>query len=601
MARSQPKGFRSRRSFKVKLIASLSAVILVVFCLSGYISYRIHLDIFETELSKQFAKANEQALLRLELRIQDIYRISDYVVFNPYVEEIIMNSSGEEGGTKYQQYLDRKELDELLNKVKLDAPQLRSLYLYDLNGNRFYINNSLSVNLLGEEEYRSIASNLEGTEGGIVWDRVTLPSSVEQSGFKDVIVASRLMKTPELVTYGVMVMIFDETLFSKFLTTLAERETGRVYIFDQRNQLLYTDESSPYRIPPSDLLALHQTDIRTVNKVPYLLTKSRSEEIDFSLVSSVSLKDMQADSQKIFEVAVYSAILSIVLAGILVTVTGQQLLRPLKLLMKGMQQLRQGNFDTHIEIQTKDELALIGQSFNTMAAHINSLIREVYERQLNEREAELKALQAQLNPHFLYNTLDTIYWELYLKDDLETAKLVVSLSEILRSALEPVNEMITLKDEIHQIQNYLNIQQARFKEDLHAVIRMDEEVEHCLLIRLLLQPLVENVFVHAFRDKETDKLIQIHAYRHSDQLRIEITDNGCGVHSEMLEQLTAGSASATEERKRERLGVKSVIRRIDLVYGKPYGLEMSSERGAGTTMKLILPYQVQNDSKGEAE
>ncbi|WP_214626944.1 sensor histidine kinase [Paenibacillus agaridevorans] len=601
MAQAQPKGFRSRRSFKMKLIASLSAVILIVFCLSGYISYRIHLDIFETELSKQFAKANEQALLRLELRIQDIYRISDYVVFNPYVEEIIMNSISEGDDAKYQQYLDRIQLDELLNKVKLDAPQLRSLYLYNLNGQPIYTNNSLAVNILGDEKYRIIAANLEGTDGGIVWDKVALPSSVEESGFRDVIVASRLMKTPHLVTYGVMVMIFDETLFSKFLTSLKEKETGRVYLFDPRNQLLYTDEPQRDRIAAADLLALRQTDILTVDENPHLFTKSRSEEIFFSLVSSVSLKDMQEDSQKIVEVAVYSAILSIILAWILVTVTSQQLLRPLKLLMRGMQQLRQGNFETHIEIQTKDELALIGQSFNAMAANINSLIHEVYERQLNEREAELKALQAQLNPHFLYNTLDTIYWELYLKDDMETAKLVLSLSEILRFALEPVNEMITLKDEIHQIENYLNIQKARLKDDLHTVIRIDDDVEHCLLIRLLLQPLVENVFVHAFRDKEFDKFIEIHAYRHADQLRIEITDNGCGVDSETAEQIMLRSAGTADQQRRERLGVKSVLRRIDLVYGSPYGLELVSGLGTGTTMKLILPYQTEAVDKGEQQ
>ncbi|PMC35641.1 sensor histidine kinase [Bacillus sp. UMB0899] len=596
----KPRWFHFKSSFKIKLIISLSAVILLVFCVSGYISYRIYLNIFENELSKQFFVTNEQALERLELRIQNIYRISNYIESNPNVEEILKKSSIQDHtSNKFEHYLDWRELDELLSQVKFDVPQLSALYLYDLKGNSYYTKESAFINYLGKGEYHELVKSLEGTDGGIIWEKMSVPSLIEESGLRNVIVASRWMKTSDLETYGIMIMIFDEFVFSEMLNSLTEMESGRFYLFDQRDRLLYTNESNPNQLHPSNLLTMDQTDVHTINDIPYLFTKSASDETSFSLVSRISLQDIQMKSQIIFKISLYSGIFTVVMAVILITITSLQFLQPLKKLMKGMQQLRNGNFDTRIEIKTNDELAYIGQSFNSMTANINSLIKEVYERQLNEKKAELKALQAQLNPHFLYNTLDTIYWNVYLKDDMETAKLVVSLSEMLRYVLEPVDELVTLEDEIHNIKNYIHIQEHRFKDDLETNIRIEDDVKDCLLIRLLIQPLVENIFVHAFFDKETNKFINIHAYRHSNQLMIEITDNGCGMDSKTVNQLLEGTLNAVRDQKRQSIGVASVLSRIDLVYGTPYRLEISSKCGKGTTMKLVLPYQVETNSKKE--
>ncbi|WP_066196023.1 cache domain-containing sensor histidine kinase [Gracilibacillus timonensis] len=597
MARFQWKFFNVKSSFKMKLIVSLSAVILIVFCISGYISYRIYLHIFEEELSKQVSMINEQALERLELRIQSIYRISNYIDFNSNVEEIIKKSSIEDSRSKYEQYLDSEKMDDFLNTVKFNIPQLKALYFYDLKGKSIHIKEGDPINNLGKENYLEIVSSLQGTDGEVIWKELNVPSSKKKEEWK-VIVASKLMKTSKLETYGMMVMIFNEAVFSELLNTLTEKESERFYLFDQRDQLLYTNEQNPEHINPSFLHTLNQTEIQTVKDIPYLFTKSKANKFSFSLVSRTSLQDIQKESQVIFKISLYSGILAVVLAVVLVIFTSLQFLRPLKLLVHGMQQLRKGNFDTHIEVQTKDELAFIGESFNSMVVNINSLIKEVYERQLNEKKAELKAFQAQLNPHFLYNTLDTIYWNVYLKDDIETAKLVVSLSEMLRYVLEPVDEWVTLEQEIDNIKNYMNIQEHRFKEELETTIRVEENVNHCLLIRLLLQPLVENIFVHAFRDKETNMLIDIHAYRCSNQLIITIIDNGSGMDPETLEQLWKGSLNASGDQTRQKIGMASVINRIELVYGEPYRLEMLSKYGEGTTMKLILPYQIDN-GKGD--
>lgn len=601
-----------RSSFKLKLITSLSAVILVVFCLSGYMSYRFHLRLFGEEIRKQFHKANEQALARLELHIQSIYRISDYIVFHPIVEDIIKRSSGGSLATSFQQYEARERIGELLSKVKLDAPKLNALYLYDLNGRSVYYDNNASASKLSEADVLEIGKATEGTDGRIVWKRMALASAIEPNGFRNVIVASRLMKTDQLETYGLLVMIFDQTLFSEYLEELTSGEAGKVYLFDQSDQLLYTDDLGG-AVDPASLLAMGKTDIRKVGQVSYLFSKSRSDAVSFSLVSRVSLQAVQKNSQIIFRIALYSALVSIVLACMLVMFASDRLLRPLKVLMRGMRRLREGKFDTRIEIRTKDELAYIGQSFNSMAENIDALIKEVYERRLNEREAELKALQAQLNPHFLYNALDTIYWNLYVKDEMETAKLVISLSQMLRYALEPVREWTTVNDEIGQVRNYLHIQSARFKGDLRTSIEIEDEVRDGCMIRFIIQPLVENCFIHAFRDKPTGREIGIWAYRRDGDLIVDVSDNGCGMEAGTIERLLApdngaasgGAASSAVSSAagggRTSIGIKSVVRRIDLIYGKPYGLAIESRPGAGTTVRLRLPFRTAADADGGQE
>jgi two-component system sensor histidine kinase YesM len=329
--------------------------------------------------------------------------------------------------------------------------------------------------------------------------------------------------------------------------------------------------------------------VHNIDGTPYLFVQNRSDQVSFSLVSRVSLEDIRKKSKIIGNVTFYLGIVSILLTAALVAYNSRRLLIPLKTLVEGMRELRQGNFSARIQLATRDEMEFIGQNFNSMAEHINSLIKEVYLRQLSEREAELKALQAQLNPHFLYNALDMIYWKVYLVDR-DTAKIVVSLADMLRFVLEPVDKMVTLKDELQQIRNYVLIQTARFGDDLQTVIEADDDVRECRMIRFLLQPMVENIFVHAFRHMTSNMRIHILACRRGDSLLIRIVDNGCGMEPETIARVL-GEKKGMSDGQRQGLGMQSVARRIDLIYGSMYGIEIKSQAGSGTIVQLTLPIQ----------
>jgi two-component system sensor histidine kinase YesM len=602
-----------KASFKIKLLLGISAIILFTFSIAGVVSYRTHLRLFEDEVSGQYVKANEQAMAQFELRIQELYRISSYIVFNPTIEKLITSLSRNKDVSLADRYFTQTQIGTELSQVKFDAPQILSLYLFDLEGRNYYYGLMReSVEQIGDDIFREIREKVQASNGEMVWMNKRLPSHIEKSGYRDVIIASRWMRHKFIIEsnsdkldtnvfendnggmYGLMVMVIDQAFLTRsFREMMGDDNKGIVYLFDQHSDLLYSNDEMSDTIGIARLMQRDTNGIEKTNGTSYYYSKHYSSEIQFTLVSLLSMADFLKKSQLILKISVASGGVSILFSAVLIFLLSQRLLRPLRELVFAMRTMREGKFDTRIEPRSSDELGFIADSFNSMATNVNALIKEVYLRQISEREAELKALQAQLNPHFLYNTLNGLYWKLYLQNDRDTAGLVSSLSDLLKYSLERVRKQTTLRQEMEQIRNYLNIQAAFVDNGFDARIEMDDEVADCSSLRLFMQPIVENVFVHAFRDQSTPKLLHIRAYRLATFLKIEITDNGCGMNEDEIGRILMEEPAAG----RVPLGVRSVMRRIDLMYGPPYRLEIASSPGEGTTVHLFLPFELADDDK----
>lgn len=591
--------------FSTKLIIALSAANLVISCLTGLITYRIHLSLFNEEISRQYDMTTEQILARLDSRVNDMYRITDYITLNPTVQEAITTQS------EHSSDLERLQLERMLDKqiyqTRLDAPELMGIRIYDLKGNRISLGSFSGAFYRMKPEYlEGMIEKLEGTAGEYVWSWPGA-SDMGQAENNNMVLAGRLMRSVDLDTYGLMLILFSTSLFESHLKDLRVNDDVNAYLFDQEGKLLYSlngqDEQAPDDLPA---MASESNLIRTEQGITYMYTKQRSEKAGFTLVSKVSLAQIQDKSRVIMNIAIASALASLIFVGLITTVISRMLLRPLGGLVKGMKHVREGKFETRVRISTKDELGYLGDSFNNMTENIEKLIYEVYERKLSEKEAELKAIQAQLNPHFLYNTLSMFFWKFYMLGDEKTANLVNNLSGMLQYTLEPVQHQTTLRDEINQIRNYLQIQMARYQEALHTEIDIDEMLLDCRVFRLLIQPIVENSFVHAFQNKKTDRRVTIKGYVRSADgdsdsgnesacLILEISDNGSGMTQDTID-LILQKTEATND-KRRFIGTRSVIRRIELVYGPPYGVEFESKLGEGTLVRLILPYQRQESDE----
>jgi two-component system, sensor histidine kinase YesM len=242
-----------------------------------------------------------------------------------------------------------------------------------------------------------------------------------------------------------------------------------------------------------------------------------------------------------------------------------------------------------------DEITELGMSFNIMIGKIKELLASKIKEQENLKKAELRALQAQINPHFLYNTLDTIIWMAESKKTDQVVKIVSALSDFFRISLSKGMDWITIGEEVERIRSYLTIQKMRYQDILDFKIEVDEDVSEHTILKLVLQPLVENALYHGIKNKRQGGTIIVRARRKSkDEVLLEVEDNGIGFTPEKLAQLRTDLEDDSGDIKLESgFGLGNVNKRIRLYYGKPYGLSVKSEYTTGTCVTLVIPTKME--------
>jgi two-component system sensor histidine kinase YesM len=248
-----------------------------------------------------------------------------------------------------------------------------------------------------------------------------------------------------------------------------------------------------------------------------------------------------------------------------------------------------------------DEITELGLSFNIMIGKIRDLLDSKIKEQENLKKAEMRALQAQINPHFLYNTLDTIIWMAESKKNKQVIEIVSALSKFFRISLSKGKDWITIAEEIEQTRSYLTIQKIRYRDVLDFNIDFDEGVSNNTILKLILQPLVENALYHGIKNKRQGGTIYVRAkMKNENEVLLEVEDDGIGFTDEKLAQLQAELADNSGDIRMESgFGIGNVNKRIKLYYGKQYGLSVRSEYNTGTCVTLVIPAKKDDGSQND--
>lgn len=296
-----------------------------------------------------------------------------------------------------------------------------------------------------------------------------------------------------------------------------------------------------------------------------------------------SLNNLKTKLFVIFVLAFFLFILAIINAYISSRIT-----TPIQELEKSVNALEAGDLDTEVYTGGSYELRHLGRSIGHMAGQIKVLMDDIVAEHESKRKSEFDTLQSQINPHFLYNTLDIIVWMIENEQKAEAVKVVTALARFFRISLSRGKSIITVRDEMEHVRNYLTIQQMRFKNKFTYEITAEPEVLDLASLKLMLQPLVENAIYHGMEFMDGDGLIEIRAYLEMDELRFSIRDNGLGMTREQASGLL-GDRPPLASRRGSGIGVKNVNERIRLYFGEAYGLQIQSEPDEGTLIEIRLP------------
>lgn len=315
---------------------------------------------------------------------------------------------------------------------------------------------------------------------------------------------------------------------------------------------------------------------------------------------TLSLERLKNTVEKDTARAITFCILLLTAILAVVFVTSRKTIRsvtvPINALCDMAKQMEKGDFTAEPPIQSDDEIQILVHRFDRMRNKIANLVEDVKMEQMKLKDTELKLLQEQINPHFLYNTLDTIVWLAEDGQDKEVVAMTTSLSEFFRTVLSGGRDYITIREEETHIHSYLSIQKFRYEDILDYEIAIDEDLYDYMILKLTLQPLVENALYHGIKNKRGKGKILIRGYGDGADVVFEVSDNGIGMTQEELCSLKRKIKEKSSNEK-SGFGLINVEERIRMNYGYRYGLEFESEKGVGTKVTVRIPKKIQTPSK----
>ena len=337
----------------------------------------------------------------------------------------------------------------------------------------------------------------------------------------------------------------------------------------------------------------YNENIEKLDNNIYILTELIQDDIQYYIYYQTRYMDKVTDTLQ-DQIGRFMVVCS-VLIGVLIIVVAVSavmivsgIIQPISQLNQATEKIAQGDFNARAQADSDDEVAELAVSFNKMAGSMQSLIDKVKEDERKMRKADLRLLQEQIQPHFLYNTLDTIVWLIESNEPDEAVTMVVTLSDFFREILSKGKEFISIKEEEKHISSYLQIQEMRYRDILEYDIQLDQVIYKYQILKLTLQPVVENALYHGIKYKRAKGCIHIHGEKEGDIIRLTVRDDGVGMDEEELEQLRQQIEKPCQETEKG-FGLANVNERIHMYFGYEYGMKIESEKGKGTTVEIVIP------------
>lgn len=578
---------RKQSEIRFPLEQKLLLVVIPLIALSlmavSVITYRVAKQNIQNRVSEYMEQYLLQLSSAIDNKLETSIQLNAQLSVNAQLSEILQEYHSAPSDEKLNY---RQDMENIFVTIMSIYDNIRSIYVFDNYGNEFYLRNrsGIGLELLEQESWYQDALARQGAYV-IFLDR----HGGEEN--TTIGIARSIVNIYDRQSYGVALVeipysILAETIYGG--NGKSNLQQGAIFIGDEQGNRIYATQSDdPYRdmgadeIPPAGTAQtrVFTADGEEIIRITCVSAKT-GWRYDYVCEMKYLMRDM-AQLQSIMTVLVLCVLLA---AVCFLIVFSHRTFRPLGELVSAMQQVKEGRYAVKVETESNDEFRYLGQTFNDMASSIEELIQKVYSAQLMQKEAQLEVLQQQINPHFLYNTLDSIIWMEERGRGREAILMVSSLARLFRLSISRGRSEITVREELEQVRHYLTIQKMRFKNKFEYTITWDEEALEETTVKLIVQPMAENAINHAIDETQDEALhIAIHAGVTANEVVFTIEDDGVGMPSEVVARLLTAPAG------KSGIGVKNVHERIRLTYGEPYGIQVRSVEDEGTCVTIRLP------------
>lgn len=408
-----------------------------------------------------------------------------------------------------------------------------------------------------------------------------------------------VFNTVEYEPQGILLLDIEIPEIEQMISEIYKDDFSKLLIMDVDGNIIYTtvsDEGGFETFNAQYWKNILKTSnnlsiVQNSNQKEFLVNTFSSENTGWYFITLTDYSRLTGNADKIRFIIIGIGIIGLLFSVIASTIVSRHISIPIKNLKASMENVRHENFSERIPVTELDEIGDLQLTFNEMLSRIEYLIVTVYQKELNEKQALLDALQAQINPHFLYNTLDTINSMAVLNENEEISRMAVALSNMFKYAVKQEQKLVPLKEELANLRDYYEIQKFRFGKRLHIQIDIAEELYGCQVLRLSMQPLVENAIIHGLEPKIEGGTIFIQGKKKDNCLYISVADNGAGLDSirlSELKKLLAG-VTAPQTDQEHKIGLLNVNERLKLFFGDSAKLEFDSILGLGSRCSIYIP------------
>ncbi|QGQ97977.1 sensor histidine kinase [Paenibacillus psychroresistens] len=582
-----------------KLVLLIVPLLLFTIGVISYFYYGSTSDIISENVRASTKQAAKQSADYLSLILTVGTDVGQQIFHDTRIQQVIISET--KGNLSVDQKTDIKDsVDEILNNVMYTSSFVRSIYLLKEQGNSwgsgmFNESKMMRYTLKEHDWYNDVVN-------GKV-DDLWLPLHYDPfSGGGEntelvltLIKPLRNLETREVL--GVIVINMDGKLILDAIQRIRLGKTGKFTIVNNRGEIMISEVSEQWNQSLADselgkwIIANRNIENEFEMKLDhvdqYIVTRNMKN--DWTILGTVPIQEVLEGIQKIqLKIWMYSSLL-LAAALVIGVLFSRRITSPLKELMNQMSQIGKSDLKARTDVRSQDEIGQLSRRFNQMVGHIELLIGQVNEEEAKKREAEMRALRYQINPHFLFNTLSTIRWMvLYQKYD-EAYNGIASLVQLMEASMEKSGVFSSIRDELGLLDKYMVIQQFRYGDNIHLFANVDESLLDLEIPRMLLQPIVENAVFHGIAPQEQGGRIDISMELSTESettLLIWIKDNGLGINPEHISGLLR--TSSEQRAGMFGIGLNHVHETIQLYYGKASGVFIESELGIGTVIRLEL-------------